>query len=327
MVVEVEVQDAMERRRHQRAVAAVAYAARCHNRAGGFVADVSVAENLQEQYMNHRILRECWDWSASQLSTFSFYRSSSLNTCKILTTISRDSVADIRKRVRRHEALLREIAANTRYLRRSRAVQAPESILSPDDERESVFSQVIASKNVKPSFETVILGTQVYSNAFAGAIGPVDDDGSDDARTVVNAPSQEIPLANALAGMPEPSKLAIHAPSIQSAIKGLDVADIIARAQVACESARKDELSHKEVEQIKDIQKITENRYYGSILRGSEKSFGHFERDTVMMCFILRKPLTIATSSVFTFTDGLYTTLSLSGTLRVSVSWMASYCA
>jgi hypothetical protein len=100
----------------------------------------------------------------------------------------RDSIYDIRRLVRRHEALLREIATNTRELRKSHRVDAPASILGTDDASQSIFSQLMDSKDSDGhGFETVILNTQVYSNAFSGTIDPITNDKqSDDARDIVD---------------------------------------------------------------------------------------------------------------------------------------------
>jgi len=223
-------------------------------------------------------------------------------------TLPRDSIAEIRRLIRQHDAFLREIAANTRNTRNAHAVQAPESILLRDDEHESVFSQVIASKDVDDSFETVILGTKVYSNAFTDAIGPADDDDkSDDAKTVVDAPIRDVALRSARTDASELSNLAIHDPSIQSAVEGLEIVDIYASPMLGHQAASNEELSYKTDQEIHGIRKISQSRYYGyttSRKGGKEKKYGYFERDHVEMKFVPRQRLQASASNTFAHRDG-----------------------
>jgi hypothetical protein len=225
--------------------------------------------------------------------------------------------------VRRSEALLREIAATTRELRKSHAIQAPESILSTEDDRESVLSQAIWSKDVGPSFDAVILGTKVYANAFSGAIGPADDHEADDAKTILDTPFKDTVLKGAPPDAAEISLLAIHAASIQPAIAGLDVVNILAVIMRPYQATSDEELDCTKYQRIYDLQRVTKSRYRGYVSSGplgSKKIYGHFKRDKVLISFVLRQPLEISTQAAFTYQDSQFATVNHRISMNITVS-------
>lgn len=107
-----------------------------------------------------------------------------------LTVFVRESLSEIRRLVRQHDRLLRKIAADTRHIRKSHGIDAPESILETDEPSQSIFSQLIETQNEKEAdFETVILRTKVYSNAFVSVLDTTssNNDQSDEVQTIVSA--------------------------------------------------------------------------------------------------------------------------------------------
>lgn len=64
-----------------------------------------------------------------------------------LTILNRDSISEIKRLVRRHDRLLREIASNTRHIRETHGVNVPESVLGTDEASQSMFSQLIDDTN------------------------------------------------------------------------------------------------------------------------------------------------------------------------------------
>ena len=217
-----------------------------------------------------------------------------------LTDWIRDSFSEIRRLIRQNDALLQEIAANTRDLRRTHAVDAPASILSKDEDNGSIFSQLVDTKDDDTSFETVILGTKVYSNAFAGALNPTGDDQSDDARTIVDTPVHYTVPTTASQPALRTSELALHAPQIKRSIDCLGIVDICAITQVDYNATLDEELGFQKGQYIDDIQKLTESRYQGRL--PSTGLQGHFDRTKVLLYFTLRQPLEVHTIAAYSNT-------------------------
>ncbi|OAL44979.1 hypothetical protein IQ07DRAFT_487362, partial [Pyrenochaeta sp. DS3sAY3a] len=96
----------------------------------------------------------------------------------LINMLQMDSISEIKALVRKHEALLEEIAKNTRALRHGHAVEAPASIFSIDDARESVFS-ALTTRDSSKGFESDVLKSKVYSKAFTNAIETSPDDCSE----------------------------------------------------------------------------------------------------------------------------------------------------
>jgi len=192
--------------------------------------------------------------------------------------------------------LLREIAANTRDLRRTHAADAPASILSRDEDNGSIFNQLVATKNADTSFEAVILSTKVYSNAFTGALDPTGDDQSDDSRTIV-----EIPVRNTLpttASQPasRTSELALHDPRIKSSIDSLGIVTVIAWTAVDCNATLVEELSFQKGQYVDGIQKLTESRYQGRLRSTGVQ--GCFDRAKVVL-YLAQRPLEVHTIAAY----------------------------
>jgi hypothetical protein len=206
----------------------------------------------------------------------------------------RDSISDIRRRVRRFEALLREIAANTRDLRRSHAVEAPASILSKDEDSESVFGQLVDNEKEDVSFEAVILRTKVYSNMFTGILETPENDHSDDARTIIDAPvssTDPIPVSNTA---PESLELALHAQQITSLVESQGIIGIFAVTMTDYAATSDKELSYMSGQRIHGLKPLTRSQYEGYLvpsLGAIAGGPGHFDRSQVMMTYLLRHPI------------------------------------
>jgi hypothetical protein len=217
-----------------------------------------------------------------------------------LTIKPRDSISEIKRLVRQHDSLLREIAANTLSTRRTHAVDAPTSILEADDDKESVFSELIDTDDT--SFDTVILNTKVYSNAFTGVLGPGShDDESDDARTIIETQSVShttTPVTETVARAPkdttEAYNLAIDAPEIRSAIQNLGVTDIQAVVMFDHIARSNRELSFSQPDLIYNVQQVTTSQYHGRCEK-SPGGWGQFDRRNVVIHFRLGEPLSIRT--------------------------------
>jgi hypothetical protein len=216
-----------------------------------------------------------------------------------LTNPPRDSLSEIRRLVRRHDTLLREIAHNTRHTRRTHAPDAPLSILGKDDGKESTFSQLIDDEDIEEKgFESLVLNTKVYSNAFTRALQPkTNDDESDDACTITETQSishttaPKTPMVTVATGaIAEVHPFAINAPKIGTSIQKLGITAIVAWAGVKYKAQSDEELSFKEHEYINSVQKLTKSRYQGSLV-GNPGKWGHFDRKMVGITLRLGSPL------------------------------------
>jgi hypothetical protein len=228
-----------------------------------------------------------------------------------LTNPPRDSLSEIRRLVRRHDTLLREIAYNTRRTRRTHAPDAPLSILDKHIE--------------ETGFESLILSTKVYSNAFTEALKPdTHDDESDDARTIIETQSvnhmttPETPMVTVVTGgVAEAQTLAIDAPNIGSSIQNLVVIDIKAQAcndYIACSD---EELSLEFGDWMNSPKQLTKSRYHGSV----DGAWGCFDRKMVIFCFALGSPLQTRTvNTVRNPSNGNYLTCKHGDSLSITVS-------
>jgi hypothetical protein len=234
--------------------------------------------------------------------------------------VSRDSISEIKRLVRRHEALLREIAANTRNARETYAVEAPESILGMDEGSDSIFSKLPDTPKIKEysndtSFEAVILKSKVYSTTFTGVIGPAShDDHSDDTRTIIENEHVEhatLPVLNRTVLATETSSnvmhLAINTPCISTSIQNLGVSDITAFTRTDHTSCSEDELDFRYFQSIYDIRKLTGSRYHGKlepISKGLPVVWGHFDRNKVRLKYHLRQPIKVRTQEAGSYEFG-----------------------
>jgi hypothetical protein len=228
----------------------------------------------------------------------------------------------IRKSVQKHEKLLREIVANTRHLRHAYGVEAPASILGTDEASESIFSQLIESKgNGKPGFESVILNTKAYTNAFTSALSPATtDDQSDDPYTVIDSQPLEIPpqstanvtvvrktVLGTIRGLIDApgiiqtvqrtvarKRSLIDEPEIRQAVRNLGIINIAVGAIVDHSAQLDGELSFKKDERIYNVQRLTKDRYQGQTGQGEKSApamWGQFDRNKVIIGFELRRPI------------------------------------
>ncbi|KAH5139533.1 hypothetical protein HBI56_226700 [Parastagonospora nodorum] len=200
----------------------------------------------------------------------------------LVNLLQMDSISDIRRLVQQQDRLLRKIAANTRDLR-ALGVVAPESILGTDETNDSIFTQLIHSKDDEGhGFEIDILNSKVYANAFTAIFAPAADDGqSDDARTIIEPARSHVTLA-------------IDAQQIRSSINNLHVIELSARSHVPYTARSIEELSFKVEDIITKIQQVTESQYRGEIFtesRASQGRPGFFNRRDVVMWYMLGSPL------------------------------------
>jgi hypothetical protein len=225
----------------------------------------------------------------------------------------RDSLTEIKRLVRRHEVLLREIAANTREARKTHAIDAPESILGVDEASESIFSQLIdpsESRNhrLDVSYEAVILNSHVYNNTFRSNLHGAADNQSDHARTITDAESDERTVVStseeavvASDVEPDSKSLAIHARQIQPSILSLDITDIYAWGSVDHPTRSDGKLMLKKDQKMSNVQQLTRSIYCGEIESSSKsirETVGYFDRDKVIVWYTLQRPLTVRTLGV-----------------------------
>jgi hypothetical protein len=213
---------------------------------------------------------------------------------------NRDSISDIKKRVRRNEKMLQEIAENTRYLRKTHGVEAPASILGTDEASESIFSQLVDPKpDEKASFETVILNTKVYSNAFSGVLSlTANDDESDDARTVLDSETVDLPLRVDDRATSNTTGIGIDSPELRRPVQTLGVTRIVAYCLNEYTAQLDGEFSFKKSDTIFDLQRFSRSRYRG-LHANSGGTVGQFDREKVNLNFALRHPLEVRIVETF----------------------------
>ena len=182
-------------------------------------------------------------------------------------------------------------------MRRTHGVDAPASILSRDEDNGSIFSQPVDTKNGDTSFEAVILSTNVYSNAFTGALDPTRDDQSDNARTIVDTPVHNTLPTTASQPESRTSELALHDPQIKRSIDSLGIVGIYAYTGVGYNARLDEELGFQKGQYIDDIRKLTESRYQGRLRSTGVQ--GHFDRAKVLLHFALRQPLEVHTIAAY----------------------------
>jgi hypothetical protein len=201
---------------------------------------------------------------------------------------TRDSISEMRRLVRGQDKLLREIAANTHHLRDA-GVDAPASILDMDEANESIFSQLINAKDDKDTgFETVILNSQVYSNAFTNVLESTSNDDQSNGTRTVSERTQDT------------SVLAIDALQIKSSISSLHVSGIQAYTRLNYAACSNEELTFKKGLYIGNIQRLTNSRWRGKTFPASifwPSRSGLFNRDQVDIIFTLDQPLKVRTST------------------------------
>jgi hypothetical protein len=201
---------------------------------------------------------------------------------------TRDSISEMRRLVQGQEMLLREIATNTHHLRDA-GVDAPASILRTNEANESIFSQLINAKDDMDSgFETVLLNSKVYPNAFTENLEPTsNDDQFDGARTVAERAQ-------------DTSVLAIDALQIKPSISSLHVSGIQAYTRLNHTACSNEELTFKKGLYIGNMQRLTNSRWRGKTFPSSmfwPSRSGLFNRDQVDIIFTLDQPLKVLTST------------------------------
>ncbi|CAO2654478.1 Nn.00g112110.m01.CDS01 [Neocucurbitaria sp. VM-36] len=218
-----------------------------------------------------------------------------------------DSMSDIRKFVRRHEALLREIVNNTRDLRQSHAIEAPGSILEPKEADGSIFSKLAedhtGDDTLEGSFESVVLTTKVYSKAFTSALGCSAIDDPDDAETITNidkVSKKYLPSDQTATSLPTSilatRQIIVPSHSFQAALKYLYIFNIYAHFIVTHVAKHPEGLTLQEAAIIEQPRKVSEDWYWGRIGTTTDDKPPQdvlFERSKVIICFELEKPLLV----------------------------------
>jgi hypothetical protein len=166
-----------------------------------------------------------------------------------------------------------------------------------------VFSHLIDAEDT--SFDAVLLGTKVYSNALTGVLRPTSHDAeSDDARTMIETRSvghTTTPMIETVAIAPKATaevySLAIGASEIQSSIQNLGIIGIHANTLVEYTTCLNNELSFGVCEQINSVRRVTRYRYCGRKETGTSKQgpWGQFDRQKVDIFFRSSEPLKIRT--------------------------------
>lgn len=202
-------------------------------------------------------------------------------------------MSEIRRLVRQHDRLLHEIAANTRHIRTSHGIDAPESILGTDEPSQSIFSQLIEKTNdTEAEFETIILGTKVYSNAFAGVLETTssNDDQSNDVQTIIDAETSSSTHSTCLE-------------DLRVILLTLEPQDIVFRSWSEFDLAKvfnpvNGSSTKREVAiRIYDMRKLTNSRYEGYKWLKSQGILGparQLNRSTVLPKVLLRTPITVS---------------------------------
>ncbi|KAF2028717.1 hypothetical protein EK21DRAFT_69078, partial [Setomelanomma holmii] len=178
-----------------------------------------------------------------------------------------NSISEIRRMIHRHDALIREIAKDTRALRRTHAIDAPASIFSTDDDTRSGLSQL---KDIEQdnTFETVILSSKVYSQAeFKARIQPID-----------------WPEDPAQGTISEAKELVLHDPQLRTTFERLGIFDVAARSKLDHVAQRNEEISLQNGQWITKIKKCSDWQYEGEIqsdLPDIPSLRGRFDRNKV----------------------------------------------
>jgi hypothetical protein len=151
-------------------------------------------------------------------------------------------------------------------------------------------------------FDSEVLNSEVYSNAFTGLLQPdIQDDESDDARTIIE--TEPIGRTKSLGARTmrivtgtaaEIYSLAIDAHEIRSCIQNLGVTKIDASVGVDNVAGLDEELSSKRYDRIYSISRLTKSRYHGQ-RKNSTGKWGQFDRKKVKIRFLLRSPFLIRT--------------------------------
>jgi hypothetical protein len=226
---------------------------------------------------------------------------------------------------------------NTQYLRKTHGVEAPASILATNEASESIFSQLIDSKDCEEvGFETVILNTKVYSNAFTGVLSPTaNDDEPDDARTVLGSDIVDLPLRPVNTAEVDgrstsnTTGIRIDSPELRGPIQSLGVTGIIANCSKMYTAQLDGEISFKKFDLVHDVQRFSESRYGGRIIQysgvlgmlGIERAiWGQFDRANVVLEFKLRHPLKVRTVEAFSSPYDGYVSYSKGEIFTVNVS-------
>jgi hypothetical protein len=211
-------------------------------------------------------------------------------------------------------------------MRTAHGVEAPASILDTVGAGRSTFGQLVESKDdEETAFETVILNTDAYSNAYA--------------RTVSESETVGLPLrpmtSMAMDGraVPNPIRNAIDAPELTRAVQNLGVTEIRAQCVVNHTIQVNEELMFKSFNYMGSIQKFSKSRYRGKFLPPSDdasctvlrpydfdKMWGHFDRDKTEIMFDLRHPLKVRTVGAFNGRGDCYNAYSKDEILTIEVN-------
>ncbi|KAF2244962.1 hypothetical protein BU26DRAFT_463801, partial [Trematosphaeria pertusa] len=107
----------------------------------------------------------------------------------LVSLLQVDSISAMKRQLKEHKRLLRRIAADTRHLRRTHAIDAPESVFESDASNASIIDKLAdrepdQAATLHATFESLVLAPQVYKKTFTGMLEPTTDDQSDDTRTI-----------------------------------------------------------------------------------------------------------------------------------------------
>jgi hypothetical protein len=199
------------------------------------------------------------------------------------------------------------------------SIEVAQSILSTPEANEIIFSKLIENDNagdgsLEESFETVILGTQVYSKAFTGILTPLVNGGSDDEGIVTDdtmTTTEKDQGHNAASSVADGFCLRSELPATElefiplgdrfdTVMKALNIdGDLTAYAACNYSAKRPEELSFIQFEEFRHIRKVSRGWYYGEKMKTPDreaKQSGLLERNKIIPRFELTVPLRVRTS-------------------------------
>lgn len=196
--------------------------------------------------------------------------------------------------------MLRQIATNTQFLRKTHSIDAPESILETDGAGGSIFSKLNDNgPSQEIGYESVVLNTKVYTKAFTGVLGSSKDDESDNTRTIIEGDT----FGNEASKNTSISILMKVSDSMALAVKRLNIDDVNAATYSFLASGDPMMLTIHKEKYMKDVVKLSTSRLRGQILAPVDKvgSFKSFDREKLIIGFPLLQTFQVHYSCHYSF--------------------------
>lgn len=202
----------------------------------------------------------------------------------------------MKRQLKEHKRLLRRIAADTRHLRRTHAIDAPESVFESDASNASIIDKLAdrepdQAATLHATFESLVLAPQVYKKTFTGMLEPTTDDQSDDTRTITNF------------GLGDETSKIDNAPGGQWALwpdaphwvaEFLDTDGTWAWSLSSRNAETPGELDLEEEDNVRNLQRLDATRFTGQVTYPNAKDGrrGMLHREDIGIVFILRQTVT-----------------------------------